>query len=120
MKLSPRQRLGQAGEDQALAYLSKQGLELITRNYRCRLGELDLVMRDADQVVIVEVRRRRRADYGGALASIGTAKQRRLIQATRHLLMTRPQLAESALRFDVVGIAPGEPPDWVRNAFTAF
>jgi putative endonuclease len=120
MKLSPRQRQGRRGEDQALTFLTRQGLELILRNYRCRMGELDLVMRDSGDVVIVEVRRRARADYGDALASVGPDKQRRIIQAARHLLMTRPDLAECTCRFDIVGITQSRPPEWICDAFPAF
>lgn len=119
MRLSPRQRLGQQGENRALEYLTEQGLKLIERNYRCRLGELDLIMRDGECVVIVEVRQRTRGDYGGALASISPAKQRRIIQAARHLLMIKPALAEAPVRFDVVGIDPQGRTRWIRDAFQA-
>jgi len=120
MKQTLRQRKGRNGEDRALAFLQTQGLELITRNYSCRLGELDLVMREGAHVVVVEVRMRERRDYGGALASIGPGKQRRIVQATRHLLRFRPCLADHPLRFDVIGLAGDRQPDWIRNAFQAF
>ncbi|HEY5801048.1 MAG TPA: YraN family protein, partial [Burkholderiaceae bacterium] len=69
---------GRAGEDAALAYLQEAGLQLVQRNFLCRGGEIDLVMRDGTALVFVEVRKRLDARYGGALASIGPRKQARL------------------------------------------
>lgn len=120
MKQTLRQRRGRVGEDRALAFLQKQGLALIMRNYSCRVGELDLVMRENMHIVVVEVRMRKRQDYGGALASISPGKQRRIVQATRHLLLSRPRLADHPLRFDVIGLAADGQPDWIRDAFQAF
>lgn len=119
MRLSPRQRQGREGENRVLEYFQEQGLELIDRNYSCRLGELDLIMRDRDSVVIVEVRQRTHRNYGGALASVSPTKQQRIIHATRHLLMTEPALAEAPLRFDVVGVDPQGHTRWIRDAFEA-
>lgn len=117
--------LGRRGEDRALAHLQLQGLELVERNYRCRAGEIDLVMCEGAVLVLVEVRSRSRADFGSAAASIGARKQRRFILAARHLLLTRPELRRLRTRFDVVAIDPGEQPGappvvtWIRNAFVA-
>lgn len=117
--------LGRRGEDRALAHLQAHGLELIERNYRCRAGEIDLVMREGDVLVLVEVRSRTRSDYGSAAASIGAGKQRRFGLAARHLMLTRPQLRRMRARFDVVAIdpapQPGAPPvlTWIRGAFSA-
>lgn len=115
---SQRRRAGDRAEDRALAHLELHGLELLTRNYRCRLGEIDLVMLDRGALVLAEVRYRARASYGGALASVGPRKQRRLIAAARHLLMQRPQLARLPARFDVIAVGPEEGEiEWVRDAF---
>jgi putative endonuclease len=117
--------LGRRGEDRAAAYLQAQGLELLSRNYRCRGGEIDLVMREGTVLVLVEVRSRTRADYGSAAASIGVRKQRRFVLAARHLLLTHPELRRLRSRFDVVAIDPGSEPGappvvtWIRNAFAA-
>jgi putative endonuclease len=117
--------VGRRGEDSALAHLQAQGLELIGRNYRCRGGEIDLVMRDGAVLVLVEVRLRSRADFGGAAATIDSRKQRRITLAARHLLQARPELRRMRARFDVVAIdparEPGAPPviTWIRNAFLA-
>lgn len=117
--------IGRRGEDVALAHLHAQGLDLVGRNYRCRGGEIDLVMREGAVLVLVEVRLRTRVDFGSAAASIGYRKQRRCVLAARHLLLTRPDLRALRARFDVVAIdpapQPGAPPvvTWIRNAFEA-
>ena len=117
--------LGRAAESLALARLESEGLVLLTRNYRCKAGEIDLVMLDAAArvLVLVEVRSRSRADFGSASASISVAKQRRCSLAARHLLLCRRELRKLRARFDVIAIdAPatrGEPPvvTWIRSAF---
>ena len=114
-----RQRLGDEAEEQALKLLQAHGLALVRRNYRCRFGELDLVMRERGTVVIVEVRRRSRADFGSSLESVGTRKQQRLLRAARHLLARTPELARLACRFDVVGFDAHGEPQWLQDAFRA-
>ena len=112
--------VGRRGEDAALHHLESAGLELVERNYRCRAGEIDLVMRDARTLVLVEVRRRSGAGWGGAAASVGARKQRRLVLAARHLLLTHPALRGLPARFDVVAIdGPDGAPviEWIRDAF---
>ena len=117
--------IGRAAESRALRHLETAGLVLLTRNYRCRAGEIDLVMLDpaAQVLVLVEVRSRSRIDYGQAAATIGFAKQRRCSLAARHLMLTRRELRQLRARFDVVAIDPPTQPDgppvvtWLRNAF---
>ncbi|HEY0180292.1 MAG TPA: YraN family protein [Dokdonella sp.] len=110
-------------EDLALAHLEHAGLALIERNYACRFGELDLVMRDRDVVVFVEVRyRRASAHFGDGVDSVGPAKRAKLARAAAAFLAARPRLAQCACRFDVVAIggrldAPSI--DWRRGAFEA-
>ncbi|WP_312933090.1 YraN family protein [Pseudomonas sp.] len=114
-------RAGQAAENQALRHLQGQGLQLVTRNWRCRGGELDLVMLDADTVVFVEVRYRLHAGYGGALASIDARKQRKLTLAASLFLQSEPRWADRPCRFDVVALQgsghAGQPLQWLKNAF---
>ena len=114
--------LGRRGEDLACRHLEEQGLRLLERNYRCRAGEIDLVMLDGATLVLVEVRSRSSSDHGTAASTVGTRKQRRFTLAARHLLLTRPEFGRLAARFDVVAIDPGdagEPPrlTWIRDAF---
>jgi putative endonuclease len=114
--------VGRRGEDAALAHLESAGLRLLERNYRCRSGEIDLVMQEGATLVLVEVRLRSSADYGGAAASVGPAKQRRFTLAAKHLMLTRPEYRRLPARFDVIALDRGEPggaPEirWIRDAF---
>ena len=115
--------VGDAAESAALAHLKGFGLTLVRRNYRvargphARGGEIDLILRERDgTLVFVEVRRRMDATHGGAAASVGTAKQRRLVLAARHFLAGMDPLPPC--RFDVVAI-DGERVEWLRAAFDA-
>ncbi|TCS37866.1 putative endonuclease [Paucimonas lemoignei] len=111
-----KQEEGQAGEDAALAYLQQQGLMLVMRNFRCKVGEIDLIMQDRSGLVFVEVRKRASSAYGGAAASITPAKQRRLLRAAQfYLLRYRVQ---PACRFDVIAIER-EQITWLKNAIEA-
>lgn len=110
---------GDAAEDRALAHLLDAGLRLVARNYRTPGrggGEIDLVMRDGATLVFVEVRRRGRRDFGGAAASVGAAKQRRIVFAARHFLLRFA--APPPCRFDVVALEDGRV-QWLRAAFDA-
>jgi putative endonuclease len=114
---------GDAAEDRALAWLLARGLLLVQRNYRLAGGprvsggEIDLVMRDRDgTLVFVEVRQRASRTQGGAAASVGSAKRRRVIRAAQHYLMRLPALPPC--RFDVLAI-DGEKIEWLQAAFDA-
>jgi len=112
-----RQQAGADAERVAETFLVTQGLETVTRNYRCKGGELDLVMRQADALVFVEVRLRRGQAFGGAAASVDRHKQRRLIHAAQHYLQQTRW--SGPCRFDVIGLDQHNPPEWIRNAFDA-
>lgn len=109
------QAKGAAAEDQAARYLSERGLSLVERNFRVRGGEIDLICRDGDTTVFVEVRLRGNPNYGGAGASITATKQRRLILAARHWLARH---GERPCRFDCV-LFDGGRIEWLKNAFAA-
>ncbi|MES3025820.1 MAG: YraN family protein [Pseudomonadota bacterium] len=113
LRLSAKQRKGRLWEQQALAHLQQHGLTLVEANFSCKGGEVDLVMRDGDTLVFVEVRQRASATRGGAAASITPAKIRRLVHAAQFYL--KRFKAVPACRFDVVAI-DGENLDWLRNA----
>lgn len=110
---------GRWAEGQALEYLQRQGLRLVRRNFRCRLGEIDLVMRHGATLVFVEVRYRAPSRFGNGAESVTPAKQRRLLAAARvYLAATAPTRAPC--RFDVVSVSKRhyEPEfHWVRDAF---
>ncbi|MFZ0870262.1 MAG: YraN family protein [Rhodanobacter sp.] len=113
---------GDSFEQRACGELERAGLRLLTRNYTTRHGELDLVMREGDTVVFVEVRYRKSASHGDAAASVTTSKQGKLIQAAQHWLVAHPQHARRACRFDVVtydGPADNIRQHWLRGAFEA-
>ena len=108
-------RRGMQFEDEALQFLRHAGLKLEERNYTCRLGEIDLVMRDGATLVFVEVRMRRNHAFGAAADSITPRKRARLLAAARHYLSGRR--AMPACRFDAVLIDGSGTPEWVRDAF---
>ena len=111
---------GDAGEDAALAFLQDRGLRLLVRNYRTPGrggGEIDLIMRAPDTtLVFVEVRRRRSTSHGGAAASVGWTKQRRIVFAAQHYLARLRVLPPC--RFDVLEVTP-EGVNWLQAAFDA-
>lgn len=118
-----RKEAGDRNEDLALAHLSAAGLKLLKRNYRCKGGEIDLVMLDGATLVLVEVRYRRDRRFGGAAASVTPTKQRRLLIAAKHLLLTSRELQRYRARFDLVAIDEGANGaalptlEWIRDAF---
>jgi len=112
-----RQQIGRAAEDAAVAYLESHGVEIIARNFRRRLGELDVVARQRDTLIIVEVRKRTSNRFGGAAASVNHRKQVKLQRAAAQLLQQRKDLAGLRVRFDVVAITPNGI-DWIKHAFT--
>ncbi len=91
----------------------------MARNWRCPGGELDLVMRLRDTLVLVEVRKRSRSDYGDAFASVHGGKRRRLVHAAKMFLAEHPQYARDAVRFDVVAVDGADAVEWLEAAFDA-
>lgn len=118
----PQGRPGAQAEELAARLLARHGLRLLARNVHCRGGEVDLIALDGETVVFVEVRLRRHRDFGGAAASIGRAKQQRVILAARHWLAGAGRAwSGRACRFDAVlyaALAP-EAGEWLRGAFAA-
>lgn len=118
-----RRRYGKAAEALAALYLEARGLQTLARNLRCKGGEIDLVCRDGEVLVLVEVRQRTRHDFGGALASITRHKQRKIMRAARFLLQSWPGWRRRRVRFDVIGLQ-GDPDNapqivWIKDAFRA-
>ena len=108
---------GAAAERDAAELLLAEGYEIVERNFRCKAGELDIVARDGDVLVFVEVRSRSDDDHGCAVEMIGRAKQRRVVRVARHYLaIAAPQFERC--RFDVVAITAGAP-ILLRDAFRA-
>src|SRR5262245_10885650 len=115
--------LGRSAEDIAADFLTEQGLTVLLRNYRRRSGEIDLVARDGDVLVIAEVRTRSTDEFGGAAASVDGWKQRKITRAATQLLQQRKDLAQFRVRFDVIVVrgADGARPsvEWLKHAFEA-
>ncbi len=98
--------------------LRQAGCEILARNYRCRMGELDIVARRGRQLIIAEVRLRSSLQFGGAAASITAAKRARIVRATRHLLASRPALRNLPVRFDAILMAATDGViEWIEGAF---
>jgi putative endonuclease len=111
-------RRGEPAENLAAAFLEREGLRILERNYRCRFGEIDLVAAAGATLVFVEVRARVSEAFGGAAGSITEAKRKRLVAAARHYLARHR--ADSACRFDVVLVRGAERRiEWVAGAFGA-
>lgn len=116
---------GSAFEARAARFLRGAGLEIITRNYRCKAGEIDLVCRDGNTLVFIEVRFRSRRGFASAAASVTPAKQRRLVATAQHYLQ-RHRLAErTPCRIDVIAFdhatdghqrAGEDEIQWLKNA----
>ena len=112
------QSKGKLAEDKACKYLEKQGLTLIERNYRCRNGEIDLIMQDKDQLVFVEVRYRKNDSHGTAVDTVDQRKMKKLISTANYYLI-RHQL-DTPARFDIVGFDATFHPKWISNAFDTY
>ena len=113
---TPAQASGCRAEARAAAFLAERGLQVVARNYRTRMGEIDLIARDGAALVFVEVRLRSSGHFGGAAESVDERKQRRLVAAARHYLSRLP--ADPPCRFDVVTL-DGARTTWLKAAFDA-
>ena len=111
------QKIGFNAERKACRFLQQQGLILKTKNYRCAFGEIDLVMADHEMLVFVEVRYRRRADFGDAIDSVDHYKEQRLLKTAEHYVQQQRLLDRVDWRFDLIGITKGQPMAWIKNAF---
>jgi len=118
---------GDHWENRALKYLRRQGLKLVTRNYLCASGEVDLIMRDGPTLVFVEVRFRAESAWVSAAESVTPAKQRKVARAAAHFLQNNRKFGDWPCRFDVLAITQSDEPgkkiqpqyDWIQAAFDA-
>ncbi|VAW80576.1 UPF0102 protein YraN [hydrothermal vent metagenome] len=114
-----RKQIGDRAESLASDFLQQRGLTLVARNFYCRRGEIDLIMRDCDALVFVEVRYRRQTNYGRAAETVARSKQVRIIHCAQYYMHCHHAWNDAA-RFDVVSIE-GEPDDpaidWLKDAF---
>jgi len=115
--------IGSRWEDAVLAHMQRAGLKTIARNFTCRYGEIDLIMRDRDQIAFIEVRYRGDDMHGDGTVSVGAGKRAKLARAAAVYLQQNPMLAAMTCRFDVVGCSgtPVSPVfEWTRAAFDAY
>ncbi len=114
-------KIGADAESMAVAYLEKKGLVLLARNYNCRRGEIDLIMRDGNFLVFIEVRYRKNNLFGSASESVTRQKQRRLLTTASYYLQNERYNADTACRFDVISVSGQHNPqiDWIKDAFQA-
>jgi putative endonuclease len=113
---------GKHAEDTACRYLIENGLRLVEKNYKCRGGEIDLIMQDNNSIVFVEVRYRRNNRFGSGAESVIKRKQNRIILTALHYLQSHKKSAALASRFDVISIQAGSGNadiQWIQNAFQA-
>jgi putative endonuclease len=108
---------GAQAEQLAAQFLLRHGLKLLQQNYRCRYGEIDLILHDGITLVFAEVRLRSRNNFGGAAASINAAKQAKLVRTAQHYLATLAQIPPC--RFDAILLktVDGSDIEWIKNAF---
>jgi putative endonuclease len=119
---NPKKDIGKLAEAAACDYLLHQGLTLVERNYLCKRGEIDLIMRDKQHTVFVEVRYRRSNRFGSSAESVDWRKQAKLLATAEHYLQQHPKAAQDACRFDVVALSTDngqQTIDWITNAFSA-
>jgi len=106
---------GERSEYLACNYLLNQGLRLVEKNFQCKYGELDLIMKDNETLVIVEVRFRKSNKYGSAAESISKKKQSRIIATTQYYLSSNK--IDSLVRFDALAMSSDTDINWIKNAF---
>ena len=126
-RCSNSQEIVKAQESRAANFLRAKGLKLLCRNYHSRFDEIDLILSDSGTLVFIEVRYRANGLFGGAVASVTVAKQRRIRLTAAHYLQTHNGLQHCPCRFDVLGLS-GEADansqtgaqcfDWIKNAFS--
>lgn len=116
-----QQVIGEHSEALAYRFLEAQGMRLLHRNFRCKCGEIDLIMQDGTTIVFVEVRTRKNARFGTAAESVNRAKQRKLINTAQFFIQRQDPQLRYSYRFDVIAIQgePGNNPDiqWINSAF---
>lgn len=111
-----QRKIGSCYENLAADFLTEHGLHIRERNYRCRIGEVDLIAMDGKYLVFVEVKYRKNGSYGNPLAAVNLKKQQTLGKVAEYYLLTHKCTVNTPCRFDVIGILDGKV-QWVRDAF---
>lgn len=118
--LTLKQASGMAAEEKAKAFLIQAGLFCVEQNFRCPQGEIDLIMKEGETFVFVEVRYRKQQEYGSPLATVTLSKQNKIVKTAALFMLQKGLLQKHAMRFDVIGftgpLAEAEPL-WIKQAF---
>ncbi|CAM4458743.1 MAG: hypothetical protein LEGION0398_MBIBDBAK_00856 [Legionellaceae bacterium] len=109
---------GLRAEQLACSYLKKQGLKVITKNYHCRMGEIDLIMRHEQYLVFIEVRYRHNTKYGTASESVTLQKQKKIIKTAQYYLLKNGLTDKVPCRFDIIDISTSFHITWIKDAFS--
>lgn len=118
--MSSKRDIGLDAENMALDFLEKQGLNLLEANFLCRLGEIDLIMRDKKTIVFVEIRSKTPSRYGSGAESITYAKQKKLTRTAAFYLKQKKSFYQVYTRFDVISInLQTQAIQWIKQAFSA-
>lgn len=110
-------QLGSETETAACLWLEQQGLLIIERNFRCKPGEIDIVAKDQNTLVFVEVRQRSHRNFGDGFSSVDYRKQQKLIRAARWYLQERKLFDQYPCRFDIVSARSANDLEWIKDAF---
>ena len=117
---STKTSAGSIAEDRAETFLREHGLVILAKNYRCKLGEIDLIMQHADMLVFIEVRLRTHQAFANAAESVTIRKQQKIIKTAQHYLQQHQLTDKANCRFDVIAFSDNGNPEWIKDAFSAF
>lgn len=116
-----RQLLGQRGERHAAKYLKQKGYKVVTANYRCKYGEIDIIAKDADILIFIEVKTRTNTNFGGPAAAVDYRKQQQISKVAHHYLVTYHHNDDVDVRFDVICIlSPKDRTTKIEHIIDAF
>jgi putative endonuclease len=117
---APKASSGAQAEQRAAEFLQQQGLVIREKNYRCKAGEIDLIMQQGDTLIFTEVRLRNHRLFADAAESVTIAKQRKIIKTAQYYLQQNKLTDKINCRFDVIAFSNNERPEWIKDAFTAY
>ncbi len=118
-KTSPEKTSGAQAEARALTFLQQQGLVKLSQNYRCKMGEIDLIMQHKDSLVFVEVRLRTHQAFANAAESVTIRKQQKIIKTALYYLQEHRLIESAICRFDVIAFSDNGEPEWIKDAFSS-
>ena len=115
-------KIGDAAETIALNFLKAKGLRFITRNFKTKLGEIDLIFQDAKHLIFIEIKARKSHQYGHPAEFVNFAKQKKIIRTAMIFLQKNKVFSDIQCRFDVITLSTQDPTDihWIQDAFQAY